>query len=78
MTTSLTEETGTVRGEGVGGGERGAALEAGVVGCEVDGGAEGAGGAEEAGGAEGAGALNGAAAGSELLEGEQDTLSVLR
>ena len=79
-----------MRGEGVGGGERGAALEAGVVGCEVDGGAEGAGGAEEAGGAEGAGeaeaaggaegagVLNGAAAGSELLEGEQDTLSVLR
>ena len=43
LTTSLTEETGTVRGEGVGGGERGAAVEAEAGGCEGDGGAAGAG-----------------------------------
>ena len=74
LTTSLTEETGTVRGEGVGGGERGAAVEAGAGGCEGDGGPAGAGGVARAAG--GAGVLNGA--GSVLLEGEQDTLSVFR
>ena len=74
LTTSLTEETGTVRGEGVGGGERGAAVEAGAGGCEGDGGAAGAGAVAAA---CGAGVLfNGA--GSVLLEGEQDTLSVFR
>lgn len=74
LTTSLTEETGTVRGEGVGGGERGAAVEAGAVGCEGDGGAGGAGAAAGAGGA---GVLCDGA-GSVLLEDEQDTLSVFR
>ena len=74
LTTSLTEETGTVRGEGVGGGERGTAVEAGAGGCEGDGGPAGAGGVARAAG--GAGVLNGA--GSVLLEGEQDTLSVFR
>ena len=66
MTTSLTVETGTVRGEGVGGGERGSALEAGAGGCKEDGGAEGA------------VVLNGAVAGSVLLEGKQETLSDFR
>ena len=76
LTTSLTEETGTVRGEGVGGGERGAAVEAGAGGCEEDGGAGGVA-AAAAGGAGGAGVLCDSA-GSVLLEGEQGTLSVFR
>ena len=75
LTTSLTEETGTVRGEGVGGGERGAAVEAGAGGCEEDGGAGGV--AAAAGGAGGAGVLCDGA-GSVLPEGEQGTLSVFR
>ena len=68
LTTSLTEETGTVRGEGVGGGERGAAVEAGAGGWDAHGGAAEAG---------AAGVLCDGA-GSVLLEGEQDTLSVFR
>jgi len=60
LTTSLTVETGTVRGEGVGGGERGAAMEDGTM---EDG---------------GAGVLLNAGAGSMLLEGEHDPLSVFK
>ena len=76
LTTSLTEETGTVRGKRVGGGEGGAAaVEAGAGGCEEDGGAGGV--AAAAGGAGGAGVLCDSA-GSVLPEGEQGTLSVFR
>ena len=63
LTTSLTAETGTVRGEGVGGGEGGAALE-GVAGDE-DGG--------------GAGVVRTAGSVLLVLpEGEEGTLSVFR
>ena len=64
LTTSLTVETDTVRGDGVEGGERGAAVEAGAGVCDADG---GAGGAAE---------LNVEV--SMRLEGEQDTPSVFR
>ena len=64
LTTSLTAETGTVRGEGVGGGEGGAALE-GVAG-EEDGGA-------------GAAVVRAAGSVLLVMpEGEEGTLSVLR